>query len=45
VEIKNFYLKKEVYDLNDLIQNSESYIGDFNNEFLVKFIEKIEMNM
>ncbi|WP_243292419.1 hypothetical protein [Bacillus sp. FJAT-47783] len=40
MEIKNFYLKKKVYDLNDLIQNSESYIGGFNNEFLVEFIEK-----
>jgi hypothetical protein len=40
VEIKNFFLKKEVYDLNDLIQNTESYIGGFNNQFLVEFIEE-----
>ncbi|WP_284141416.1 MULTISPECIES: hypothetical protein [unclassified Virgibacillus] len=40
MEIKNFYLKKEVYDLDDLSLNADSYIGGYNNEYLVETIEK-----
>ncbi|MBR7798344.1 MAG: hypothetical protein ACQEWU_21515 [Bacillota bacterium] len=40
MEIKNFYLKKEVYDLDDISQNADSYIGGYNNENLVENIEK-----
>ncbi|MYL56185.1 hypothetical protein GLW20_01540 [Virgibacillus halodenitrificans] len=39
MQIKNFYLKREVYDLDDLSQNANSYIGGYNNEYLVGNIE------
>lgn len=40
MDIKNFYLVKEIYDLEALKREPEEYIGGFNNNFLVEFIEK-----
>ncbi|WP_369901459.1 hypothetical protein [Bacillus manliponensis] len=39
MDIKNFFLKKDVYNLQDIINNPSSYIGGFNNEHMVNFIQ------
>ncbi len=39
VDIKDFYLKEQVYDLDDLIKNPNAYIGGFNTESLVTLMK------
>ena len=39
LDIKNFFLKKDVFDLGDLISNPSLYIGGFDNQFLVDIVE------
>ncbi|WP_342558984.1 hypothetical protein [Metasolibacillus sp. FSL K6-0083] len=38
MDVKNFFLKKDVFDLEDLVSNPSSYIGGFNNQFLVDIV-------
>ncbi|MEK5482093.1 MULTISPECIES: hypothetical protein [unclassified Viridibacillus] len=40
MEIRNFFLKKEVFDLGDLTNSPLSYIGGVNNEFMVEVVKK-----
>lgn len=39
MEIRNFFLKKEVFDLGDLTNSPLSYIGGVNNEFMVEVVK------
>lgn len=39
MDIKNFFLKRDVFDLGDLTSNPSLYIGGFNNQFMVNTIE------
>lgn len=39
MDIKDFYLKEQVYDLDDLIKNPNAYIGGFNTESLVTLMK------
>lgn len=39
MDVKNFYLKKNVFDLDDLMSNPSSYIGGFNNQFIIDVVK------
>lgn len=40
MDVKNFFLKKDVFDLDDLTSNPLSYIGGFNNQFMIDVIKE-----
>ncbi|SHH88420.1 hypothetical protein SAMN05421807_11728 [Virgibacillus chiguensis] len=40
MRITNYFLKNKVYKLNDLITNSDVYIGGFDNQSLIKLVQK-----
>ncbi|AUJ24288.1 hypothetical protein [Virgibacillus dokdonensis] len=40
MEIKNYCLKNKVYKLNDLITINDAYIGGFDNQSLIKLVQK-----